>query len=94
MRGYFVFHTDIVPSTHLKSFTPAGATPGPEIVFLLGKEVDELVHDPVAGRVYLPTSDAWHPGPLGLYVIDDETDRAVGFLSTQQRAHDAVLMRP
>jgi hypothetical protein len=91
--GFFVFHTDIVASTHLKPFDEEGAPPGPEIVFLLGAAVDQLIHDPVGQRLFLPTGPAFVPSVPGFFTIDLDRQEAVEFTPTSQRAHDALLLR-
>lgn len=71
-QGYFVFHTDIVASNHLQSFTiSGGATPGPEIVFDWGVYLDALLFDPETGLLYMPAV------PGGLHVVDTATNETV-----------------
>ena len=71
-EGYFLFHTDIVPSNHLQQFTIAdGAVPGPEIVFDFGVYLDALLFDPRTGLLYMPASVG------GLYVVDTATNQPV-----------------
>jgi hypothetical protein len=92
-EGYFVFHTDIVASTHLKHFTiPNGPDPGFEIVVLLGDTVEVIAHDPVLGRVFLPSGFAW--GEPGLYVVSTQTNELIGPpVDTLLPPHD-VLVAP
>jgi hypothetical protein len=53
-EGFFVFHTDLLASTHLKPFTVGGGVPaGPEMVVFFDV-VDELAYDPLRERVHLP----------------------------------------
>jgi hypothetical protein len=71
-EGYFVFHTDIVPSNHLKPFTiSGGAEPGPEIVFDWGVYLDALLFDPETGLLYMPS------GVGGMHVVDTTTNTPV-----------------
>lgn len=67
--GYFLFHTDIVPSNHLQTFTIAGgADPGPEIVFDAGVYLDALLFDPETDLLYMPSAIG------GDFVVDTTTD--------------------
>ncbi len=71
-EGYFVFHTDIVPSNHLKTFTiDGGSEPGPEIVFDWGVYLDALLFDPETGLLYMPAAAG------GLHVVDTATNEPV-----------------
>ena len=71
-EGYFLFHTDIVPSNHLVRFTIAGgAVPGPEIVFDFGVYLDALLFDPGTGLLYMPAAEG------GLHVVDTATNELV-----------------
>ena len=71
-EGYFVFHTDIVASNHLKSFTiSGGAVPGPEIVFDFGVYLDALLFDPGTGLLFMPAASS------GLHVVDTATNEPV-----------------
>jgi len=73
--GYFVFHTDLTASTHLKPFTIAGGpAPGPEeIVFF--DVIDNLAYDPELQRLYLPSGfDTFS----GVFVLDTRTNEPVG----------------
>lgn len=93
--GFFVFHTDIVASTHLKRFTLAGGpAPGLELVTLLGDDVDALVLDAEARLLYLPTGFAAFGAEPGLFVLDADSGAELGFLDTPERAHDAVVSAP
>ena len=75
-EGFFVFHTDLLASTHLKHFTIAGGPdPGFEIVVLLGDTPEPLAHDPVLHRIFLPSALAT---PAGLHVVDAITQTPVG----------------
>lgn len=77
-EGYFVFHTDIVPSTHLKPFSIAdGVRPGPETFFLLGDVVDDIVYDPKTHRIFIPSGLAGFGLTPGIYVVNARTDRLV-----------------
>jgi hypothetical protein len=72
MEGYFVFHTDIVPSNHLMSFTIAGGSdPGPEIVFDFGAYLDALLFDPETGLLYMPAAVG------GIHVVDTTTNTPI-----------------
>jgi hypothetical protein len=67
--GYFLFHTDIVPSNHLHRFTIAGgAVPGPEIVFDFGVYLDALLFDPDTDVLYMPAAVG------GIHVVDTNTN--------------------
>ncbi len=90
--GYFVFHTDIVASTHLEPFTVAGGVdPGPEMIVLLGEALDSLAYDPLAGRIYLPTGFAFFP-PTGIYAFDTRTNEPVeGPIVTGMKPRDILL---
>lgn len=67
-EGFFVFHTDLLASTHLQHFTvAAGPDPGFEMMALLGAEVDVLAYDARTRRIYLPSGGA---GPAALYAFD------------------------
>jgi len=90
-EGWYVFHTDFAPSTHLKHFTTAGGPdPGPEVVVFLGDTVDVLVHDPVRARVYLPSGFAWTGA--GLYAVDTRTLQPLGApLDAGLAPHDVVV---
>ncbi len=92
-EGYYVFHTDLLASTHLKHFTIAGGPdPGQEIVVLLGDTVDMLAHDPARGRVFLPSGFSWNAP--GLYVVSTATHQLIGPpAGTIERPHD-VLVAP
>ncbi len=92
--GYFVFHTDIVPSTHLKPFTiNGGVPPGPEIFFMLGDFVDSLAFDPSTKRLFLPSGFSTFGLTPGVYVFDATTDEMVGDgpIDTGMMPHDVVL---
>lgn len=68
-RGYFLFHTDIVASNHLKPFTIThGPDTGLEIVFDWGNYLDALLIDPLTGLLYMPASAG------GMYVVDTAND--------------------
>ncbi|MBT8485251.1 MAG: hypothetical protein KJO43_06705 [Phycisphaerae bacterium] len=71
-EGYFVFHTDIVPSNHLQTFTiPGGAELGPEIVFDFGAYLDALLFDSDTSLLYMPSAAP------GMYVVDTTTETAL-----------------
>jgi len=71
-NGYFLFHTDIIASNHLKRFTITdGADPAPEIVFDGGAYLDALLFDTETDLLYMPASVG------GLYVVDTQTDMQV-----------------
>lgn len=90
-EGYYVFHTDLLASTHLKHFTIAGGPdPGQEIVVLLGDTVDMLAHDPARGRVFLPSGFSWNTP--GLYVVSTATHQLIGPpAGTIERPHDVLV---
>jgi hypothetical protein len=91
-EGYYVFHTDIVASTHLKHFTIAsGPDPGFEIVTMLGDTVDAIAHDPARRAIYLPTGFSW--GTPGLHAVSTETNEVVGpLIDTLLRPHDVLVV--
>lgn len=94
--GYFVFHTDIVPSTHLHHFTISGGlTPGPDLITLLGDAVDSLAYDGRRHRLYLPTGDSGFGTDSGVFVLDTLTLQVLAStpFDTGMRAHDIVLSR-
>jgi hypothetical protein len=71
-QGYYLSHTDIVPSNHLRSFTIAGGPdPGPEIVFDAGVYLDALLFDPETDLLFMPAATG------GLYVVDTTTDTQI-----------------
>ncbi len=71
-EGYFLFHTDIVPSNHLQRFTIAGGPiQEPEIVFDFGVYLDALLFDPGTGLLYMPAAEG------GLHVVDTATNEPV-----------------
>jgi len=71
-EGYFLFHTDILPSNHLRRFTIAGgAVQEPEIVVDLGVYLDALLFDPRTGLLYMPAAEG------GLHVVDTATNELV-----------------
>ncbi len=71
-EGYFLFHTDIVPSNHLQRFTIAGGPiQEPEIVFDFGVYLDALLFDPATGLLYMPAAEG------GLFVVDTATNEPV-----------------
>jgi len=91
-EGYYVFHTDLLASTHLKHFTAGGPDPGPEIVVLLNDTVEVIAHDPRGRRIFLPSGFAWDTP--GLYVVSTETHEVVGPpIETPLRAHDVIVSR-
>lgn len=91
--GYFVFHTDIVASTHLKPFTiDGGVPPGPEMLVLLGDFVDSLAYAPGAKQIYLPSGFASFGATPGIYVFSTVDDAQVGGpIDTGARPHDVVV---
>lgn len=90
-EGYYVFHTDLLASTHLKHFTiPGGPDPGTEIVVLLNDTVDVIAHDPPRRAVFLPSGFAW--GTPGLYMVSTRTNQVLGPpIDTLLRPHDVVV---
>ncbi|RKY17370.1 MAG: hypothetical protein DRQ55_15965 [Planctomycetota bacterium] len=90
-RGYYVFHTDLLTSTHLVSFTSSGGPEPGSLIDLLGDTVDVLVHDPARGRVYLPSGGAF--SGHGLYAFSTETNAQLGPpLDTRLRPFDVVFV--
>jgi len=92
--GFFVFHTDLATSTHLKRFTIfGGPDPGPEMIVLLGDQIEVLAYDPKAKRVFLPSgfSDA----VAGIYVFDAVTKQPIGPgpIDTGMKPHDVLVAR-
>jgi len=91
-EGYYVFHTDLLASTHLKHFkVPNQPDPGPEIIVLLNETVDALAHDPGRRSIFLPSGFAW--GPSGLYQVRTTTHEVLGPIDTLQRPHDVIVER-
>ena len=90
-EGYYVFHTDLLASTHLKHFkVPNSPDPGFEIVVLLNDTVDVIAHDPARHAVFLPSGFAW--GTPGLYMVSTHTHEVVGPpIDTIFRPHDLVV---
>ena len=69
-EGYYLFHTDIVPSNHLQQFSlESGPVVGPEVLFDLGMYLDALLYDPDAGFIFMPSSLG------GLYVVDVKSNQ-------------------
>lgn len=88
--GYFVFHTDFAASTHLKRFTVQhGPDPGPEIVVFLGDTVDVITHDPVRGRIFLPTGTAGFARLI--YVVDTTNKDRLRPIALPRRPYDVIL---
>lgn len=90
--GWFVFHTDIVASTHLKPFGAGGPAPGFEVLVLLGASVEELALDPVRGRVYLPSGDAFLPAPPAVHVVGTGRPAPLGALALAAPPRDVVVV--
>ena len=92
--GYFVFHTDIVASTHLARFTIAG---GPifegDLITMLGDAVDVLAWDRRHERLYIPTRFAW--GDHGIHAFDTSTNELVpgSPILTGAVVHDVLVAR-
>jgi hypothetical protein len=73
--GYFLFHTDIVASTHLKPFSiTGGVPPGFEIVVLLGDSLDSLAWDPKSQRLFLPSGWAFVPSSPAVFAVNARRD--------------------
>ena len=69
-QGYFVFHTDILPSNHLEEFSISGGNQkGPEVIVDLGCFLDSLLFDPRTNFLFMPSSTG------GLYVLDITTNQ-------------------
>ena len=90
-RGYYLFHTDLLASTHLKPFTVTGGPgPGFELIVLLGDTVDSLAYDPQRRRLYLPSG--FSTNGAGLYVLDTDSNLPIGGpIATGLRPHDALI---
>jgi hypothetical protein len=88
--GYYVFHTDLLPSTHLQAFSiSGGADPGQSLVVLLNDTVDTLACDAVRKLLYLPGGHS--AGPAALYAFSTVTNLQVGPpLSTGLPPHDVL----
>jgi hypothetical protein len=88
--GYYVFHTDLLASTHLQPFTiSGGADPDPSPIVLLNDTVDMLAHDPLRRLLYLP---AGFSGEHGLYALSTVTHEPVGPpLFTGLPPHDVLV---
>lgn len=96
-EGYFVFHTDIVQSTHLERFTlSGGAEPGPETFFLLGDTVDSMAFDPVSRRIFVPSGFAGFGAEPGIYVVDADANLLLegGPIHTGTRPQDVIALDP
>lgn len=71
-QGYFLFHTDIIPSNHLTRFTiSGGAEIMPDIVFDAGAYLDALLFDPMTGLLFMPATAG------GFYVVDTAANTPV-----------------
>ena len=69
-QGYFVFHTDVLPSNHLEEFSISGGNQkGPEVIVDLGCFLDSLLFDPRTNFLFMPSSTG------GLYVLDITTNQ-------------------
>lgn len=70
-RGYLVFSTDLLISSHLYAFTVSGGVEtGPELFAAVGYRVPTLVHDPQSDTLFFP--DAGYAAP-GVHVFDAQT---------------------
>ena len=90
-EGFFVFHTDLLPSTHLQRFTIQGGPDPGEIIGLITDAHDSLAFDELNGHVLLPSGHAL--GPAGIYVFDAETKQPVGngLITTSRDVVDVVV---
>lgn len=91
--GYFVFHTDIVASTHLKPFTIAGGPDADSEMIVLFGVIDALAYDAQRHRIYLPSGfDGAHG--LGLHAFDTRSNQPLpgSPFSTGAPPHDVVLV--
>lgn len=82
-RGYYIFHTDFAPSSHVRAFTIGEGPEGTELLASVGWPVTtSLAFDPRVGEVYFHHGGFAESGPQprGVYVIDAET----GDLLTEQ----------
>lgn len=60
-RGYLTFTTDLVASSHLRSFTLAGGpAPGPDLHTVVGYIAQALAFDPANNHLFLPEPDGVH----------------------------------
>lgn len=96
--GFFVFHTDLAASTHLKRFTVAGGgDPGPEMLVLLGSPQDVIAYDPRTERIFLPSGSALPSGDPGMghgiHVFDAISKLRVGSgpIDTGMRPEDVIV---
>lgn len=94
LGGFFVFHTDLLASTHLKRFTVLGGPdPGPEMIVLLGSQEEVIAYDPHQKRVYLPSG--FTTATPGIYVFDAVTKLPIGSgpINTGMKPHDVLIAR-
>jgi len=70
-RGYLVFSTDLLTSSHLHGFTLAGGVePGPDLYTSLGYRIPAMVHDPQTDTFFLTEGGR---DPHGVHVFDAGT---------------------
>ncbi len=70
-KGYVVFHTDVIPSTHLVPFSRINGTVGAQIYQILEYEMDHLAFDPETAQLFIPDPTSLSQG---LHVFDTVTD--------------------
>lgn len=87
--GWFVFHTDLLASSHLKPFTVAGGPSAEPEVIVIFDVVDALAWDAVRGKVYLPSGFGSAPG---VWVADVAGEVISGFYPTGLPARDVVVV--
>ncbi len=72
-RGYLVFSTDLILSSHLLPFTRAdGVAPGPEMNVSVDYFAPALAFDPESETLYAPEGDF---GERGVHVFDTSTNQ-------------------
>jgi hypothetical protein len=92
-KGYVVFHTDIVPSTHLVPFSRIDGTVGAQIYQILECEMDNLAFDPATGQLFIPDPTSLSQG---LHVFDTVTDEKLNDtpIDVGLAPFDLVVARP
>jgi hypothetical protein len=91
-EGFYLFHTSIIASTHLKPFSIAkGSPPGQEMLLLAGDKLGNLAYDPYAHLLLLPSPIA---GSEGVHVFDARSQIQIGGpIAVGQAPHDVVVAR-
>lgn len=91
-RGYYVFHTDLLTSTHLVAFSVAGGPEPDGLIDLLGDTVDQLIYDEGSARLFLPSGFGFTG--TGLFVFSTDTNALLGPpVPTGLAPQDAVLVQ-